>query len=174
MRAKSAARMEGAMRTACCMGLGSRWSRAVMSLVSVRFRARKRGSGSAAGQRKRGRVPRRLPLARTPPAADLLGCRQRTLGKGVWWPIVWADPLEAALRKSQARAAGAVALGFPSGLRREGAMFRKVVTALALALVLVLQLPAGAQANPQQKSEQRDGQSRYEVAPYSYLPLVLA
>lgn len=53
-------------------------------------------------------------------------------------------------------------------------MFRKVVTALALALVLVLQLPAGAQANPQQKSEQRDGQSRYEVAPYSYLPLVLA
>ena len=53
-------------------------------------------------------------------------------------------------------------------------MFRKFVTMIALALVLALHLPAGVRANPDQKNEQRDGQSRYEVAPYNYLPLVLA
>lgn len=53
-------------------------------------------------------------------------------------------------------------------------MFRKAVTMLALALVLALQLPGGGRANPEQKTNQRDGQSRYEVAPYNYLPLVLA
>jgi hypothetical protein len=54
-------------------------------------------------------------------------------------------------------------------------MFKKTVAAIALALVLTMQLPAGVRANPDQKNEQqRDGQSRYEVAPYSYLPLVLA
>src|SRR3546814_8873014 len=41
--------------------------------------------------------------------------------------------------------------------------------------LLVVQGPMTALANPDKQNQQsRDGQSRYEVAPYNYLPLVLA
>ncbi len=44
-----------------------------------------------------------------------------------------------------------------------------------VAVMLLAQVPSAALANPdQQSNERRDGQSRYEVAPYNYLPLVLA
>jgi hypothetical protein len=49
---------------------------------------------------------------------------------------------------------------------------RTLIAALVAALVA---LPVATLANPdQQNDQQRDGQSRYEVAPYNYLPLVLA
>jgi len=48
---------------------------------------------------------------------------------------------------------------------------RTLIAALVAALVA---LPVATLANPgQQNDQQRDGQSRYEVAPYSILPLVL-
>jgi hypothetical protein len=49
---------------------------------------------------------------------------------------------------------------------------RTLIAALVAALVA---LPVATLANPdQQNDQQRDGQSRYEVAPYNFLPLVLA
>lgn len=54
-------------------------------------------------------------------------------------------------------------------------MLTRKIAAAALAAVLAVQAPAGVLANPdKQHNEQRDGQSRYEVAPYNVLPLVLA
>lgn len=53
-------------------------------------------------------------------------------------------------------------------------MFGRRIMAAALAAVLAAQVPLGALANPDQQHQQRDGQSRYEVAPYNYLPLMLA
>lgn len=54
-------------------------------------------------------------------------------------------------------------------------MIKRTVVAATVAALLVLQGPAAALANPdQQNNEQREGQSRYEVAPFNYLPLVLA
>lgn len=53
-------------------------------------------------------------------------------------------------------------------------MFKRIIAAVALAAILSSQVPAGALANPEKdRSQQRDGQSRYEVVPLTYLPLVL-
>lgn len=53
-------------------------------------------------------------------------------------------------------------------------MSKQRFIAVIVAAILVVQGPAGALANPdQQRDRQRDGQSRYEVGPYNYLPLVL-
>lgn len=53
-------------------------------------------------------------------------------------------------------------------------MKRRLIAATVAAL-LVVQGPMTALANPDKQNQQsRDGQSRYEVAPYNYLPLVLA
>ena len=54
-------------------------------------------------------------------------------------------------------------------------MSKQRFIAAIVAAILVVQGPAGALANPdQQRDQQRDGQSRYEIGPYNYLPLVLA
>ena len=54
-------------------------------------------------------------------------------------------------------------------------MLARTVAAVAVAAVLSVQLCSGALGNPAGKSDQqRDGQSRYEVGPFNYLPLVLA
>lgn len=54
-------------------------------------------------------------------------------------------------------------------------MNMRVVVAAAVAALLMVQAPISALANPDKQKEQaRDGQSRYEVAPYSYLPLILS
>jgi hypothetical protein len=54
--------------------------------------------------------------------------------------------------------------------------FVAAVTAAALlATTLLATTPGAVQANPdQQQQDRRDGQSRHELGPYSYLPLVLA
>lgn len=55
-------------------------------------------------------------------------------------------------------------------------MLRKLLAAVMVAAVLALPAPGPALANPERSHDnsQRDGQSRYEVAPFDYLPLVMA
>ena len=54
-------------------------------------------------------------------------------------------------------------------------MIKRTLIAALMAALVAVQGPATALANPdQQNDQQRDGQSRYEVAPYDHLPLVLA
>src|SRR3546814_4227189 len=54
-------------------------------------------------------------------------------------------------------------------------MMKRRLIAATVAALLVVQAPLSALANPDKQNQQsRDGQSRYEVAPYNYLPLVLA
>ena len=55
-------------------------------------------------------------------------------------------------------------------------MMKRVLAAAVVALLLVGwgPVPVLANNNGNDRGEQRDGQSRYEVAPYNYLPLVLA
>ena len=54
-------------------------------------------------------------------------------------------------------------------------MIKRTLIAAVMAALVAVQGPATTLANPdQQNHQQRDGQSRYEVAPYNYLPLVLA
>lgn len=49
-----------------------------------------------------------------------------------------------------------------------------VTAATLLATTLLATTPGAVQANPDQQQDQRDGQSRHELGPYNYLPLVLA
>lgn len=55
-------------------------------------------------------------------------------------------------------------------------MLRRFLVSVLMAAVLVTQVSAGALARQEQRDhdQQRDGQSRYELAPMAYLPLVLA
>lgn len=54
-------------------------------------------------------------------------------------------------------------------------MFKRGLVAAIVTAMLLAQAPSAVLANPdQQNNERRDGQSRYEVAPYNFLPLVLA
>jgi len=49
-----------------------------------------------------------------------------------------------------------------------------ITAAALLATTLLATTPGAVQANPDQQQDRRDGQSRHEIGPYSYLPLVLA
>lgn len=54
-------------------------------------------------------------------------------------------------------------------------MFHRTFVAAVTAAALLATAPGVVHANPDQKQqERRDGQSRYEIGPYNYLPLVLA
>lgn len=56
-------------------------------------------------------------------------------------------------------------------------MMKRFLTAVAVVALLAVQLPGGAWATQNDNNndgEDRDGHSRYEVAPLSYLPLALA
>jgi len=49
-----------------------------------------------------------------------------------------------------------------------------ITAAALLATTLLATTPGAVQANPDLQQDRRDGQSRHEIGPYSYLPLVLA
>jgi len=57
-------------------------------------------------------------------------------------------------------------------------MIKRCMIAVMVAALLAVQMPGGARANERGKDheqgDQRDGQSRYELAPLNYLPLVMA